>query len=127
MLCAGIDMIFDVSPIETLTEEVIPTVVAIPTACLGLKYTTSSTLELKKLELNDMSKKLGISLTSVESVCAVPEIPLSTLKIFLSSNLFKTNNFSVPIPILFPIDITFVLYTNISVTIPATEFEDNSL
>ena len=53
-----------------------PTVVAIPTACLGLKYTTSSTFEFKKLELNDISKKLGINLTSDESVCAVPVTPL---------------------------------------------------
>ena len=97
-----------------------PTVVAIPTDCLGLKYTTSSTLELKKLDLNAISKKLGIKLTSVDNVCAVPVIPLSTLKIFLSSNLFKTDNFSVPIPMLLPIEIISVLYTKISVTIPET-------
>ena len=105
-----------------------PTVVAIPTACLGLKYTTSSTFEFKKLELNDISKKLGINLTSDESVCAVPVTPLWTLNIFLSLNLFKTSNFSVPIPILLPTEIiSDVLYTNMSVTIPATAFEGNSL
>ena len=105
-----------------------PTVVAIPTACLGLKYTISSTFEFKKLELNDISKKLGINLTSDESVCAVPVTPLWTLNTFLSLNLFKTSNFSVPIPILLPTEIiSDVLYTNMSVTIPATAFEGNSL
>ena len=83
------------SPTDTLIDDDIPTVVAIPTDCLGLKYTISSILELKKLDLNGISKKLGIKLTIVDKVCAVPLIPLSTLKIFLSSNLFKTINFSV--------------------------------
>ena len=116
-----------VSPTDTLIDDDIPTVVAIPTDCLGLKYTISSILELKKLDLNGISKKLGIKLTIVDKVCAVPLIPLSTLKIFLSSNLFKTINFSVPIPILLPIEIIFVLYTKISVITPATEFDDISL
>ena len=124
MLCAGTETELEVSPTDTVIDEVIPTVVAIPTDCLGLKYTTSSTLELKKLDLKDISKKLGIRLTLEDKVCPVPVIPLSTLKIFLSSNLFKTSNFSVPIPILLPIEITSVLYTNISVTTPATEFDD---
>ena len=127
MLWAGTDTVVVVSPTDTLIDDDIPTVVAIPTDCLGLKYTISSILELKKLDLNGISKKLGIKLTIVDKVCAVPLIPLSTLKIFLSSNLFKTINFSVPIPILLPIEIIFVLYTKISVITPATEFDDISL
>ena len=127
MLWAGTDTVVVVSPTDTLIDDDIPTVVAIPTDCLGLKYTISSILELKKLDLNGISKKLGIKLTIVDKVCAVPLIPLSTLKIFLSSNLFKTINFSVPIPILLPIEIIFVLYTKISVTTPATEFDGISL
>ena len=120
MLWAGTDTEVVISPTVTFIDDEMPTVVAIPTDCLGLKYTTSSTLELKKLDLNAISKKLGIKLTSVDNVCAVPVIPLSTLKIFLSSNLFKTDNFSVPIPMLLPIEIISVLYTKISVTIPET-------
>ena len=98
-----------------------------------LASTLISRLKLEKSEIEYLSvggthlKKLGIKLTIVDKVCAVPLIPLSTLKIFLSSNLFKTINFSVPIPILLPIEIIFVLYTKISVTTPATEFDGISL
>ena len=127
ILWAGTDTVVVVSPTDTLIDDVIPTVVAIPTDCLGLKYTISSISELKKSELNGISKKLGIKLTFVDRVCAVPLIPLSTLKIFLSSNLFKTVNFSVPISILLPIEIIFVLYTKISAITPATEFDGISL
>ena len=85
MLCDGTETELEVSPTDTVIDDVIPTVVAIPTACLGLKYTTSSTLELKKLDLKDISKKLGIRLTLDDKVCPVPVIPLSTLIIFIVS------------------------------------------
>ena len=55
-----------------------------------------------------ISKKLGIKFTFDDRVCAVPVTPLLTLKIFLSSNLLRTNRFSVPIPILLPTEIIFV-------------------
>ena len=76
MFCAGTDTTLVVSPTETLIADVIPTVVAIPTACLGLKYTTSSIFEFKKVALNYISKKLGINSTLLESVCPVPVTPL---------------------------------------------------
>ena len=43
-------------------------------------------------------------MTSVDKECATPLIPLVTLKIFRSSNMFNIFNFSVPIPILLPTD-----------------------
>ena len=55
-----------------------------------------------------MSNVWGIVSTKLpmvwDAVFADPTMPLLTLKIFLSSNLFNTNNFSVPIPILLPTD-----------------------
>ena len=47
------------------------------------------------------------------------ETPRFTLKILLVSNLLRTNNFSVPIPILLPTDIWLGIFeTYMSVTIP---------
>ena len=56
------------SPTVTDTDDDIPTVVAIPTDCLGLKYTTSSTLESNAVDLKGISKKLGVKLNLVDTV-----------------------------------------------------------
>ena len=73
--------------------------------------------------MTDRLKKLGINFTNSETVCAAPETPLLTLNADLSSNFFKTKNFSVPIPILLPTDIFLgIVETNMSVTIPDVLF-----
>ena len=81
--------------------------VEIPTDSLGLKNALSFTVEL------NLSNGLGIEIlkesgkkeTAVPTVCDIPAIPLSILKIFSFLNMPRTFKVSVPIPILLPTDI----------------------
>ena len=57
-----------------------------------------------------MSYVLGIKLTFVDTVWTPAETPLLTLKILFSLNVFKTNNFSVPIPMLLPTEIELGMF-----------------
>ena len=90
----------------------LPDVTATPTASAGLKYKISFFLDINSPIFDgDISIVCGIVWTNPprtwDAVFAEPTTPLLTLKILLSSNLFKTNNFSVPIPILLPTDTEF--------------------
>ena len=58
----------------------------------------------RKFEI-ELDKKLGIKESLLDAVCTPVVTPLLTLKILFSSKVFKTNNFSVPIPILLPTEI----------------------
>ena len=64
-------------------------------------------------------KKLGIKLTLVDTVWTPDITPLWTLNMLFEGNVFKTSNFSVPIPILLPTETPDgILATYMSVTIP---------
>ena len=52
-----------------------------------------------------MLKKLGMRSIGVDIVWTPLDTPLETLNILLSGNVFNTNNFSVPIPMLLPAEI----------------------
>ena len=52
-----------------------------------------------------MLKKFGMRDTCVDTVCMPLDNPLLTLNTLFSLNVFKTNNFSVPIPMLLPTEI----------------------
>ena len=49
--------------------------------------------------LRGILKKLGIKLTLVDTVWTPDTTPLWTLNMLFEGNVFKTSNFSVPIPV----------------------------
>ena len=103
---AGMLITSDNSPIvnDFAVATTVPAVNARPTCSCGLKNTLSLILESKGSVIRSIVNFWGTVNTGVDNVWAEPTTPLLTLKIFLWSNLFKTNNLSVPIPMLLPAD-----------------------
>ena len=87
-----------------------PTTVPTPIDSWGLKYTISLGDDSKKSVFKDISYVLGIKLTFVDTVWTPAEAPLLTLKTLFLLNVFKTNSFSVPIPILLPTEIRLGMF-----------------
>ena len=121
ILCKGVDTTLTISPRVDVDVEPSPTAVPTPIDSCGLKKTLSFNVELKLtlFAVLSNSKTFGINSNWVPTVWTPDETPRFTLKILLFSNLLRTNNFSVPIPILLPTDIwSGIFETYISVTIP---------
>ena len=104
------DLTFDKSPKVDNAVVPNPTTVPTPIDSCGLKYTISSGADSKKSVFKDISYVLGIKLTFVDTVWTPAESPLLTLKILFSLNVFKTSNFSVPIPMLLPTEIKLGMF-----------------
>ena len=108
---AGTSITLDLSPnvndLPKLTGS--PTVNAIPICSWGLKNILSFLLDTNS-PISSLSKLIICGIVSTnpprtwDDVFADPTTPLLTLKILLSSKIFKTRNLSVPIPILLPTD-----------------------
>ena len=109
-MCVSNDFTFVKFPRVDVAVVPRPTTVPTPIDSCGLKYTISSGADSKKSVFKSMSYVLGIKLTFVDTVWTPAETPLLTLKILFSLNVFKTNNFSVPIPILLPTEIKLGIF-----------------
>ena len=108
ILFAGTLITFDNSPVvnDLAIATTVPAVNAKPTCSFGLKKTFSFNFELNGSVFKLIVNLCGTVDTVSDKACPLPPtIPLLTLNIFLSSNLLITCNFSVPMPILLPIDI----------------------
>ena len=105
ILWVGVGTTLIKSPKVEFEVEPNPTTVPTPTDSCGLKNTWSFTLESNTFVLNGILKKFGIKETCVDTVWTPATAPLLTLKILFWLKVFKTNNFSVPIPILLPTEI----------------------
>ena len=129
ILFAGTLITLDVSPSvnDLAIAMAVPAVNAKPTCSWGLKNTLSFTLESKGGVTNGIVNFWGtVKIAddkSWEAVFAVDTRPLFTLNICFSSKTFRTNNLSVPIPILLPAEtLSGILETYMSVTIPDVLF-----
>ena len=105
ILWVGVGTTLIKSPKVEVEVEPNPTTVPTPTDSCGLKNTWSFTLESNTFVLNGILKKFGIKETCVDTVWTPATAPLLTLKILFWLKVFKTNNYSVPIPILLPTEI----------------------
>ena len=110
MVCVSNDFTFVKSPRVDVAVVPRPTTVPTPIDSCGLKYTISSGADSKKSVFKSMSYVLGIKLTFVDTVWTPAETPLLTLKILCSLNVFKTTNYSVPIPILLPTEVKLGIF-----------------
>ena len=109
-MCVSSDSTFVKLPRVDVAVVPNPTTVPTPIDPCGLKYTMSSGDDSKKSVFRDISYVLGIKLTFVDTVWTPVETPLLTLKILFSLNVFKTNSFSVPIPMLLPTEIKLGMF-----------------
>ena len=119
MLRVGVETTLIKSPKVDVAVDPNPTTVPTPTDSCGLKYTLSSIDESNTLVLSGILKKLGMRETGVETVWIPPDTPLLTLNILFWLNVFKTDNTSVPIPIVLPTEIcSGIVVTYMSVVMP---------
>ena len=126
ILLAGTLITFDLSPVvnDFPIATTVPAVSAKPTCSFGLKKTLSFIFDSNGSVTNGMVNLCGTVETVSDNACPEPPtIPRFTLNIFLSSNVLRTCNFSVPIPILLPADtLSGIDETYMSVTTPAVAF-----
>ena len=127
ILWRGVDTTFFTSPNVEKAVEPNPTTVPTPIDSCGLKNILSFNLELNSVTANPVLSKLnvfGIKLMWVPTVWTPETAPLFTLNMLFVSKVFKTSNFSVPIPMLLPTEINDGIFeTYMSVTTPVvTEF-----
>ena len=105
ILRVGVETTLTKSPNVDVAVDPKPTAVPTPIDSCGLKYTWSFNFESNTWVWSGILKKLGIRETGVDTECIPLDKPLWTLSILFWVNVFKTSNFSVPIPILLPIEI----------------------
>ena len=122
ILWSGVETTFVKSPKVDNDVEPNPTTVPTPIDSWGLKNISSFIFESNSvMPIPELSKVNLFERTStwVPTVWTPDTAPLFTLKILLTSNLLRTFSFSVPIPILLPIEIcSGILDTYMSVTTP---------
>ena len=105
MLRVGVDTTLIKSPSVEVAVDPNPTTVPTPTDSCGLKNTLSSIFESNTFVLRGILKKLGINETGVDTVWTPLDTPLLTLITLFWLNVFKTDNTSVPIPMVLPTEI----------------------
>ena len=106
ILLAGTLITFDNSPVvnDLAIPMTVPAVNANPTCSFGLKNTLSFTFDSNGSVTKSIVNFCGVVKTGADNECAAPTTPLFTLNICLSLKALRTNNFSVPIPMLLPAD-----------------------
>ena len=122
MLCRGVETTLTKSPKVDVDVDPNPTAVPTPIDSWGLKNNLLLISESNSIVFKSILNKFGIKLTFVPTVWTPDTAPLFTLKILFSLKVLRTNSFSVPMPMLLPIDIgSGIFETYMSVTIPVVE------
>ena len=122
ILWRGVETTLTISPNVEVDVEPNPTAVPTPIDSWGLKNTLLFISESNPSVCIGILNVFGIRFTFVPTVCTPETAPLLTLNILFSLKVLRTNNFSVPMPILLPTDIWFgILETYKSVTTPVVD------
>ena len=113
ILWSGVETTFLRFPRVEKAVDPKPTTVPTPIDSWGLKNTWSFNLDLISVTPNPVLSKLkilGIRFIPVPTVWTPEDSPLLTLSILFWSKVLRTNNFSVPIPMLLPTDILLGIF-----------------